>query len=249
MSAISGIGYRDFALGPSKPSKTRTQLDQLAYSNKRLPSSSTSTSVPSLQSICISRVADGFGTPAAWNHLDRYAHLPHVPALLEAVLARIEGPLLPFDVWRRFAMVFGDDLPSRRRTYRGLCLADEAEIDWIKEENELAVQEWASAGPRARELAPAPSYFLAILDLAHDVRFSDQDLSKLRRVAPLLVVLKLDYTRVSDDGVAWIARLASQDGCYQHLQVLSLKGLRKVTDDGVLRIAKLRLRMLGTRFF
>ncbi|ORY92511.1 hypothetical protein BCR35DRAFT_297953 [Leucosporidium creatinivorum] len=246
MSAIPGIGYRDFALGPSKPSKTRTQLDQLVYSSRRLPSSSTSTVVPSLQSICISRVADGFGSPAAWDHLDRYAHLPHVPALLQAVLERIGGPLLPFDVWRRFAMVFSDDLPTRRRTYRGLCVADEAEIDWLKEENELAMQEWASAGPRGRELA-APSYFLAILDLAHDVSFADQDLSKLRRIAPLLAVLKLDYTRVSDDGVAWIARLASQDGCYQHLQVLSLKGLRKVTDEGVLRLAKLRLRMLDLR--
>lgn len=235
---------QDFTLGPSKPSKSRSQLDQLAYDNRRTPARPPSSSVPSLQSICISRIVDDFGAPGAWDRLDRFSHLPHVPALLEAVMERVDT--LPFGVWSRFASVFGQELPARRRTYRGLCVSDEMEMAWLKAENEAAVQEWAQAGPRGRELQPTPTFFLAALDLAHDTTFTDSDLSKLRTVAPLLAVLKLDYTRVTDDGLAWLLRHSERDGCYRHLEVLSLKGLRKVSNQGVARLSKLRsLRMLG----
>ena len=264
MSSISGIGYRvrlrvlyelwrssadsdlsqDFTLGPSKPTKSRSQLDRLAYEGRRIPPRPPLSTVPSLQSICISLVADNFGSPGAWDQLDRFAHLPHVPAFIDAILAQVDH--LPFGVWSRFASVFGQELPPRRRTYRGLCVSDDQEIATLKRENEAAVQEWAQATPSARQLQAPPTFFLAVLDLAHDTTFSDADLSKLRGVAPLLAALKLDYTRVTDDGLGWMARHADRDGCYQHLEVLSLKGLRKVTEKGVLRLSKLRcLRMLG----
>lgn len=238
---------QDYTLGSSRPFKTRNELDRVVYAERQLPSSSApSSTFPSLQSTCISVAADNYGAPGVWSQLDRFAHLPHVPALLQAILDRAGGALLPFAIWAQFAAVFGDELPSRRRTYRGLCVADEAEIESLKLENEQSLHEWAQAAPRAREMLATPCFFLAVLDLANDVSFGDQDVSKLRKLAPLLAVLKLDYTRVTDDGLAWIARSAAgKDGAYQQLQVLSLKGLRKVSDEGVLRLGKLPLRMLG----
>jgi hypothetical protein len=153
-----------------------------------------------------------------------------------------DSSALPFEFWLEFALEFGLDLPNRFKTYKGLVASgDTEELELIKEYNAEAARNWI------REPSVAPSFFLAILDLSNDTSFTDADIYKLRNpLSSFLAVLKLDGTSITDVGIGWIARAASEPEAYKHLEVLSLKGLLGVTNEGAVRLSKLQnLRALG----
>lgn len=173
--------------------------------------------------------------------------------------------MLPFKIWFAFASTFPRDIPLRQRTYRGLCLDDDSkELEALRSSNALGSEEWRTAATlqaanesyarsRGRDYLPkeiyAPAFFLAALDLAHDTTFRDDDIAKLRQpLSSFLAFLRLDYTHVSDAGISSIARaVGGEDEFYERLEVLSLKGLRGVTDSACRKLAKLpSLRMLGS---
>lgn len=201
-----------------------------------------STEVPSLSRVCIAVVVENYRDTL--SNLDPVHHRQHAAALLDAIV-KTTGGILPFQTWLQFSQTFGLEMPRKRHTYRGLCIGDEQELGWIKTLNEQGVREWGQLPILAKEVQPPPCFVLATVDLAHDTTFRDEDISKLRVVSPFLSFLRLDYTRVTDDGLAWIVRAAERDDSYRHLQVLGLKGLKKVTNEGVSKLGKLRIRMLG----
>ncbi|GAA5890432.1 hypothetical protein JCM5296_005046 [Sporobolomyces johnsonii] len=257
-SSVAGIGYKDFTLGPSGPIKTRTQLDRRAYAaaQERRPPSRSLDVVPSLASCCVDLVAEHYGDPGIFDQLDPFHHLHHAPRLLDRILELTDDRVLPFDVWVDFSLRFGLDLEGKRKTYRGLCVGDGEELLSLKKLNGEAIELWEQkkvqdeyAGrPSPSADTFAPSFFLAVLDLSGDKTFGNDDIFKLRDpLSTFLAVLRLDETNVTDDGIAWIARAASEPEQYCHLQVLSLRGLKKVTNDSVLRLSKLNLRMLDLR--
>ncbi|GAA5964373.1 hypothetical protein JCM3765_006393 [Sporobolomyces pararoseus] len=250
-SELSGVGYQDFTLGPSGPIKTRTQLDERVYSDYRsrvvtkdrplLPS------VPSLSDCCLDIIADNYGEPSQLVMLDSIHHRAHVHSLFDRVrrIRNDEESLLPFEFWLNFALEFGLDLPDRYKTYRGLVVSsDQAELDAIREYNQEAVNNLV------RQPEFVPPFFLATLDLSNDKSFTDSDVYKLRNpLASFLSVLKLDNTSITDGGIAWISRAASDSEDYKHLEVLSLKDLNRVTNNGVAKLSRLsNLRMLGQSF-
>ncbi|GAA5965264.1 hypothetical protein JCM21900_006069 [Sporobolomyces salmonicolor] len=252
-SSVDGIGYKDFTLGPSGPMRTRTQLDRRAYAaaRERRPPSRSLDVVPSLASCCVDLAAEHYGDPGIFDQLDPFHHLQHAPRLLDRILELMDDQVLPFDVWVDFSLRFGLNLKGKRKTYRGLCVGDREELLSLKELNREAIELWQQkyAGrPSPSADTFAPSFFLAVLDLSGDKTFGNDDISKLRDpLSTFLAVLRIDGTNVTDDGIAWIARATSEPGQYCHLQVLSLKDLNKVTNDSVLRLSKLNLRMLDLR--
>ena len=238
-------------MGPSGQVKNRGQLDRRAYAQHRSTLDTNNRpfldSVPSLADCCLDLVAENYGEPGQLDKLDRFHHLAHVKPLFDRVRRiRNDGESrLPFEFWLEFALSFGMDLPSRWKTYRGLVVSgDQEELDLIGEYNEEAVRQ------SIQEPAFAPSFFLATLDLSNDTTFTDADVYKLRNpLSSFLAVLKLDSTAITDVGVTWIARVAADGEAYKHLEVLSLKGLTGVTDDGAARLSTLsNLRMLGAFF-
>ncbi|GAA5904326.1 uncharacterized protein JCM6883_006450 [Sporobolomyces salmoneus] len=246
----SGVGYQDFNLGPSGPVRTRVQFDRRAYLDYRSGNSSQDRpfldSVPSLAECCLEIVAENYGEPAQLVALDSVRHRTHVKPLFDRVKGirnDAEG-LLPFEFWLDFALEFGLDLPNRYKTYKGLVVSsDQEELDVLKEHNEEAARLWI------QQPSIVPSFFLATLDLSNDRTFTDSDVYKLRNpLSNFLAVLKLDNTSVTDTGIAWISRAASDSDAYKHLEVLSLRGLTRVTNDGVAKLSKLaNLRMLDLR--
>jgi hypothetical protein len=180
--------------------------------------------------------------------IDSFHDRAHVKTLFDRVrrIRNDEENSLPFEFWLDFALEFGLDLPNRFKTYRGLVVSsDKEELDLIKEYNQEAVNNWTS------EPSLVPSFFLATLDLSGDRTFTDSDIYKLRNpLSSLLAVLKLDNTSITDGGIAWIARAASDPQAYKHLEVLSLRGLSRVTNVGVARLRNLyNLRMIGQFLF
>lgn len=245
----TNLSYRsqDFTLGPSRVFKSRTELDFVAY--KSLPPISprrtlnAEAGLPSLASCCIDVAAENYGDSSTWDSLDRFYHSHHADALVARVLDRSgQKQRLPFEVWATLGAVLGSqDMPRRWRTYRGLCLGDEDEIERLKQVNE-AVRMDALIAPIA-----SPGYFLAVLDITGARTFTDSDISKIKPLSPMLAALNLNGIDISDLGLRWIGSVASDSDCYRHLQVLSLKGCQRVTNDGVMKVMKLGLRMLGER--
>lgn len=171
-------------------------------------------------------------------------HRSHVAPLFERVkrTRNDEHDLLPYEFWLDFALEFGLDLPDRYKTYRGLVVStDQAELELVRDRNDEAHRRWI------QHPSDIPSFFLSTLDLSNDRTFTDADMYKLRNpLSYFLAVLKLDGTLITDTGITWIARAANDSDAYKHLEVLSLKGLNRVTNDGVARLSKLsNLRMLG----
>jgi hypothetical protein len=116
---------------------------------------------------------------------------------------------------------------------------DVNEIEGLKDLNAAITAEALVSPPMT------PGFFLAVLDLSMAKGFRDGDISKLKPLAPMLASLHLNGVDISDIGLRWIGSSADGSDCYQHLQVLSLKGCRQVTNEGVVRLAKIPLRMLG----
>lgn len=211
---------------------------------------------PRLSALCISVVVTSYGEPGVFYRLSEAHHASHVPALLSRLEAELvkddegaEGRELPYQVWLDFAYRFPATLPSKQRTYKGLVVSDTAELDVLKDLNAEAVQLFAQHSPSDL----VPPFFLSFLDLSGELGFGDKDVFRLKPIASFLAVLRLDGTSVGDDGLGWIARAATGGGeeerggeAYSRLEVLSLKGLQGVTDEGVGRLAKLNLRMIGT---
>ncbi len=143
-----------------------------------------------------------------------------VPALLAGVHRRVaavapEGRRahLPFQMWADVCAAAGGAVPGRWRTYRGLVLADKQELEVLGKMNENAGQDWAAildaeedrrrregstCQPRALE---TPTFFLTVLDLSGDVSFTNNDVHHIKAVAPALVVLQLDGTLLTDEGL------------------------------------------------
>lgn len=247
----TALSLQDYTLGPSGQIKTRGQLDRRAYAQHRSTLETNDRpfldSVPTLADCCLDLVAENYGEPGQLDKIDRYHHIAHVKPLFDRVrrIRKDEESRLPFEFWLEFAFQFGLDLPNRWKTYRGLVVTgDQEELELIKDYNEEAVRQWIL------EPSFAPSFFLATLDLSNDATFTDADVYKLRNpLSSFLAVLKLDKTAITDIGVTWIARVAADGEAYKHLEVLSLKGLTRVTNDGAARLSTLsNLRMLGEIF-
>lgn len=195
-----GFGYKDYVHGKATPSTSRTQLDAIVTTRARSDPAPPIARPPgqrvaSLAAICTHIVAARFDEPEILDGLDQNYSLL-VRSLLNAVLAH-NARELPFRVWLAFANQFYLDLPKSRRTYRGLCVEDKAEIACLAAVNAVSVEEWATALPH--HVASPPCFFLAVVDLRGDKSFGDADMWKLTaNLASFLVVLQLDGTNVTD---------------------------------------------------
>ncbi|GAA5982149.1 hypothetical protein JCM10908_004759 [Rhodotorula pacifica] len=273
LSAIAGIAYKDYALGKSAPTKSRVALDAIAYAARKEHNASSAeqkdeplpgrTTLPRLADLCIEVLADSYGQPGVFDALDPNRHRAWMPKLLEAIektvvnssLSTSNTATFPFQVWLDVATRLGAaEMPARWKTYRDLVVADTAELEVLKEINadatyhRLLLNRASGVGPSPSP-SPPPTFFLAYLDLRSLPTFSDADVYRLRDpLSHLLAVLRLDGTGLTDGGLAWIVRAAKEKPQYQRLEVLSLRGLRKVTDEGVAPLAGLsNLRLLDIR--
>ncbi|BGP47686.1 hypothetical protein JCM10450v2_003551 [Rhodotorula kratochvilovae] len=243
-SGVSGIAYKDFKLGRGAPVKSRALLDAQAYAARQKDDEGELLdAVPRLSSCCLRVLVDNHGEPGVFDALDPVRHRVYAGPLLGALERRAATGALPFQVWLDFAHRFALDLPAPRRTYRGLCVSDAAELSLLKELNAEAVercaQETSYPPPSGRDPL-VPPFYLAYLDLRGDTTFTDGDIYKLRNpLSHFLAVLRLDGTGVTDEALVWIARAAEDPPQYAQLQVLSLRGLLTVTDLGVLRLVGL----------
>lgn len=191
-----------------------------------------------------------------FDALDPDRHRAWIPKLLQAVeesaSQEYSPSAFPFQVWLDVATRVGSEMPARWKTYRDLVVSDSAELEVLKEINaDAAYHRFRST--TTESLAPSPpppppTFFLAYLDLRSMPTFTDGDVYKLRDpLSHFVAVLRLDGTGITDGGLAWIARAAKERSQYQRLEVLSLRGLRNVTDAGVAPLAVLsNLRLLGT---
>ncbi|GAA5885721.1 hypothetical protein JCM6882_007542 [Rhodosporidiobolus microsporus] len=247
-----GIAFRDFTLGPSGPVKTRAKLDREAYAARRAAQAEDDEpllDVPRLSRSCLAVLVENYGEPGIFDRMDPVHHRQHAGPLLNTLARELDQDVLPFQVWLDFASRFKTDLPAKQRTYRGLCVSDVDELSALKEVNAEAVELYAQEAA----LSPSsfdfvPPFFLSYLDLTGEVGFGDADIYKIKDpLSHFLAVLRLDGTSCTDDSLRWIARAADEPPRYSHLQVLSLKGLTKVTDEGVVKLAKLNLRSLDLR--
>ncbi|GAA5838027.1 hypothetical protein JCM9279_004107 [Rhodotorula babjevae] len=251
-SGVAGIAYKDFQLGRGVATKSRALLDEQAYAaRRRTVESRFLDDVPRLSSVCLDVLVDNYGERGVFDALDPAVHREYAAPLLAILAKRIGHGTLPFQVWLDFAHRFALDLPPQRRTYRGLCVGDAKELGLVKELNAEAVERWAqeTAYPSPGREPLVPPFYLAYLDLRGDTTFTDGDVYKLRNpLSHFLAVLRLDGTSVSDEALTWIARAARDPPQYAQLQVLSLRGLLKVTDAGVLKLSSLaNLRSLDLR--
>lgn len=207
-----------------RKAKSRSVLDSAALDafqemilEREAPRSAT---VPSLRELSLASAADGFGLPGMWSDLP-YELSSFLPSLFSAVQRRtlsIEGHAghTPFLFWAAICSKFGVDVPARYRTYRGLVLDDAKELDALEKANEQAKEDWAMhlAREEYEEVAarregkrfsayviPCPAFFLTVIDLQGDETFTDNDVSKIRPVARMLAVLRLDRTQVTDVGL------------------------------------------------
>lgn len=245
-TAECAASSQDYNLGPSRRFRSRSELDYIAYT--ALPpvprgagrSIQAPGPIPSLSSICVAVAAENYGGAKTWTSLNQF-HAQHARTLLDATLKRSgERDRLPFETWATFGIAMGSgEMPRRWSTYRGLCLDDANEIGGLKDLNA------ASRVQALKSPLSMPGYFLAVLDLSNAKSLQDGDVSKLKSVAPMLASLYLNGTGISDIGLRWIGNPADGSDCYQHLQVLSLKGCRQLTNEGVMKLVKLPLRMLG----
>ncbi|GAA5877703.1 hypothetical protein JCM3774_006649 [Rhodotorula dairenensis] len=277
LSAVAGIAYKDYALGRSAPTRSRVALDAIAYAARRdcsavlsgsdaatgpggrLASTGTGGSgVPRLTDLCCRVLADAYGQPGVFDAIDPDRHRAWIPTLLELVDERsaamsTRAGAFPFQVWLDVASRVGGEMPARWKTYRDLVVSDAAELEVLKEINADAAYQhhrFVLPGPSGPVTPPPPpAFFLAYLELSSVPTFTDGDVYKLRDpLSHLLAVLRLDGTGITDDGLLWIARAARERPQYQQLEVLGLKGLRKVTDTGVVPLATLsNLRLLDVR--
>ncbi|SCZ93305.1 BZ3500_MvSof-1268-A1-R1_Chr6-2g08597 [Microbotryum saponariae] len=254
-SGIDGVGYRDFTVSSTSRFKSRSRLDAIAFDQLADRQFETVLfCVPSLSSVCVEVVARNWLRPGIFDHLDGNFHRDRASEILQAIASQSETGLLPFNVFVDFATVLSTDMPQRRRTYRGLCRSDHLEIRQVSDANERSQVVWQTEWTQDEQQRAitgqiaAPCFFLAVLDLG-GTAFSDQDIIALKDpLANFLAVLKLRSTRVTDDGLAWIARAFEHDKrSYRHMQVLSLASLKRVTNSGVQHLAALPLRMLDVR--
>ncbi|BGP31711.1 hypothetical protein JCM10296v2_003485 [Rhodotorula toruloides] len=254
-SGIAGIAYQDFSLGRSAPVKSRAALDAQTYAARRRRQASISSalldSLPRLAECCVSVIVDSYGETGLFDALDATKHREVVPRLLELLEHSLENAPLPYQVWLDIASRLGPETPKRRRTYRGLVVSDADELDVLKDLDVEAVQRFLQDSTfRSFSSGPAPpAFFLAYLDLSGDTTFTDGDIYKLRDpVSHFLSVLRLDGTSVTDGGLEWIDRAAKDASQYHRLEVLSVRGLAKVTDIGIVRLGWLsNLRLLDAR--
>ncbi|BGP24294.1 proteophosphoglycan ppg4 [Rhodotorula toruloides] len=256
-SGITGIAYQDFSLGRSAPVKSRAAVDAQTYAARRRRQASTSPalldSLPRLAECCVSVIVESYGETALFDSLDATKHREVVPRLLELLEQSLEADNapLPYQVWLDIASRLGVDTPKRRRTYRGLVVSDADELDVLKDLNVEAIQRFLqdSMFQSASSAPSPPAFFLAYLDLSGDTTFTDGDIYKLRDpVSHFLSVLRLDGTSVTDGGLEWIDRAAKDAPQYHRLEVLSVRNLAKVTDDGIVRLCWLpNLRLFDSR--
>ncbi|GAA6025041.1 hypothetical protein JCM10207_008650 [Rhodosporidiobolus poonsookiae] len=264
-SGVSGIGYRDYTIGPSSSAKTRSQLDAQVFAKKRaalaeerewdLDSDDETTSreaapLRTLSQICRAVIVENYGEPGMFTALDSARHRQHAGPLLRVLSQSIEQDGLPFQIYLDFAARFSHDLPAKWKTYRGMCVSDTKELEVLKDINAEAVQLYAQEAALSLHspVELALPFFLAYLDLSGDVSFGDDDVFKLKDpLSHFLAVLKLDGTAITDNGLAWIGRAAEASVRYAHLQVLSLRNLKGVTDAGVVKLVRLPLRSLDLR--
>ncbi|GAA5968826.1 hypothetical protein JCM11641_000747 [Rhodosporidiobolus odoratus] len=253
-SSLSGVAFRDFVLGPSGSTKTRSKLDKeayVAYKGARAgfeEETGLTSSLPRLTDVCVAVLATSWGETGLYDRFRPGAVSRYGGRILEGVRQETDGAF-PFQLWLDVAARLPSDIPPRCRTYRDLCVSDVDELQAMKEVNaeaqEIYAQELARA-PSPADLDFVPPFFLAYLDLTGEVGFGDQDIYKLKDpLSHFLAILKLDGTSVTDDGLAWIGRAANEPPMYGQMQFLSLRGLAGVTDEGVLKLAKLNLRGLG----
>ncbi|GAA6027717.1 hypothetical protein JCM8097_007997 [Rhodosporidiobolus ruineniae] len=242
----SGIAYRDYTLGPSKPTSARAKLDRDVYLARRARRPLTPEpldEVPRLSAVCLAVVVENYGEPGVFDCLDPAHHAQHVGPLLDALSDELEQDDLPFQVFLDLGA--RSVLPSKRRTYRGLVVSDVDELTALQEINAESVELFAQQQALSSSVDFPPPFFLSFLDLSGEVGFGDGDIHKLKNpLSHFLAVLRLDGTSVTDSGLSWIARAADEPPRYGHLQVLSLRNLPKVTDEGVVKLAKLNLRSL-----
>ncbi|BGP15778.1 hypothetical protein JCM10213v2_003767 [Rhodosporidiobolus nylandii] len=255
-SSLNGVAYKDYTLGPSGNVKPRTRLDKEAYAAYRARRAQEEDEeeleeVPRLAEVCLAVLSENYGEPGLFDALEPGPLSAYVEPLLAAVEEAADQDAVPFQTFLDFAARLKGDLASRRRTYRGLCVSDVDELSVLAEVNEEAVQlyarEQALSSPSSLSTF-VPPFFLAFLDLSGEVGFNDTDISRLKNpLSHFLAVLRLDGTSCTDAALRWIASAADDPPRYSHLQVLSLRNLPKVTDEGVVRLAKLNLRSLDLR--
>lgn len=239
------IQYRDFDLGRSAAPKTRTELDNIAYKDRKvvLPLNRLR-GVSSLGEIARHVATSNFD--AALETLD-FCHRFHARSMLNDISQRMDGQI-PFATWLAFASRIPlDDIPKNRRTYRGLVLADMKELLSIREANEESLEQWREemADIRGQSL-PLPSFFLGILDLSNDQTLRDSDVWKFRStIAPFLVSLNLSSTQLTDAAISTMASGYGQQDAYKTLEVLVLHHV-SFTDAIAKKLARFtKLRMLG----
>lgn len=255
------VSFRDFSLGSAAPTRSLTHQDDLVYARlarKPVHIVTAFNSVPSLSSICVKLFSHNWQ-----QNLNRLQpdHILSAQQLLDSIEEVSEGNI-PFQVFAKFAATFSH-LPLKRRTFKRVVLEDLKEISWIKELNDEGRDDWRRerermttnmnyAKRRNRPYIPveveSPTFFLSTLDLSHST-FLDNHIHKLKPLSTFLAVLRLDFTNITDSGVSNILRGVEKEE-YEKLEILTLKGLKRVTDVSALKVVLLpSLRMLGKCFY
>lgn len=243
ISQGGNVQFRDYSLGKSVATKSRLELDRIAYSRRKPVmldyGCPRAVAVPSLRAICRNSFANSFLAPGLLDGLD-WRLASEAPAMLDEICAGSEDRTLPFLAWLAFAKIV--ELPKNRRTYKGLVLADVKEVEILK----LSMVPSDVLGLDQTPLSPLPT-FIGILDLSCDSTLRDGDIWRIRAgIGPFLVVLKLPPS-ITDIGVSTIVSGFGHLDAYTRLEILSLRGCAGVTDRMAKKLSRLTtLRMLGS---
>lgn len=228
-SVGKGVAYYDSALGRMRGGKSRKDLDERDYKKRRVVLDDDNFEyggqrrITSLVDMCRQVIARDYRIVLRDMAPQ---HRVHLSAILELISKQIvtvndDAPVeLPFEVYFRAATIFGrDDMPLRRRTYRGLALNDAIELDEIQRINQTWLMSWReTAEKNARRSTPlligieSPNCFIAMVDFSR-LPFTDGQLWTLRStIASFVVVMRLSYTSVTDEGVSKIVSVFGHEG-------------------------------------
>lgn len=161
------------------------------------------------------------------------------------------GDQLPFSLYCSLLAIYEDGNVLGLKfgqSYRALSLSDRSELDFL----------------HSLVTSASPFRFLTLVNLSGSTQFTDSDTLILKEsVGVSLAVLCLDFTRITDHGLAHLARgvelasdiddphcstsLNSRAPRFGELRFLSLRGLKGVTDRSMIKCSKfISLAFLGS---
>lgn len=244
---LSGdLAVKDAVLPPAPRRITRDQLDRqtcdrfrnAATTSQNLskicsagsPPGSLSTLTRSCLRVVSQNITDN-------RILDKLAEGDTAQTILDIVVARLRrdyGQELPFSAWKRLVQTY-DTLPLAFKAYKGIVFDDESHL-------------------RNLHLFDAPFSFtpsfniVTVLDLS-DTAFTKENMWRIRaNLCSSLVALRLnDIVLLDDDSITALTRDAGDQGVFQKLEILSLRGCFRLTDKCAAKFAGFpSLQLLGT---